>query len=318
MNAQKPKICVVGSAMTDQITRAPRLPVAGETLMATSYTLGFGGKGSNQAVMAARLGADVSMVAKLGRDLFGQNTLENYVSHGINTEFVFWDEQLPSGVAPIWVDETTGQNQILVVPGANAALTPAEVRRAASQIAQSAVLVCQNEIPMACNREALSIARAKGVLTIFNPAPAVPTPADIWALADIATPNEVEAALLTGVSTQDDEGALQAARVLCERGAKTVLLTLGARGALVVEESGHHWIAAKPVQAVDTTGAGDAFMGSLAFFLATGQSLREAATRACRVASLSVSKTGTQTSFPTAAEVAAAEVAATEVAATEN
>lgn len=300
-----PKICVVGSSMTDQIARAPRLPGPGETLVGSAYSLGFGGKGSNQAVMAARLGATVSMVVKLGRDVFGEDTLKNYRAQNINTDFVFFDEHLSSGVAPIWVDETTGQNQIIVVPGANLALTPGEVRSAHAVIARSAVVVCQNEIPLECSLEAFRLAKRAGVRTLFNPAPASDIPDELLRLSDILAPNETEAAILTGIAADTDEGAARAAKALRgERGVSAVIVTLGSRGALVLDEAGTHRVAAETVQALDSTGAGDAFVGSLAYFLGAGISLREAAEKACRVATRSVLRHGTQSSFPRAAEVA--------------
>ena len=175
-----PHICVVGSSMNDQIARAPRLPGPGETLVGTDYQTGFGGKGSNQAVMAARLGAQVTMVVKLGRDAIGEQTAKRYADEGILTDFVFFDDQLSSGVAPIWVDEETGQNTIIIVPGANLALTPAEVRRAADSIHGAHAVVCQMEIPMECNIEAFRIAReTSSAMTILNPAPSAPLPDEL-------------------------------------------------------------------------------------------------------------------------------------------
>ena len=299
----RPKICVVGSAMMDQIARLPRLPKPGETLVGSTYSPGFGGKGSNQAVMAARLGGDVSMVVKLGRDGIGVDTLENYRAQNINTDFVFFDPSLSSGVAPIWVDETTGQNQIVVIPGANLALTPAEVRLADAVIAASAVVVCQNEIPLDCSLEAFRIAKRAGVVTIFNPAPASDIPGELLSLTDILVPNETEAALLAGVPTDTDDGAAHAGQILRGRGVAAVIVTLGGRGALVMDGASHR-VFAETVRAVDSTGAGDAFVGSLAYFLGAGVSLRDAAEKACRIATHSVLRHGTQSSFPGAAEVA--------------
>ena len=231
MNATRPNICVVGSAMVDQVARAPKLPAAGETVIGTGYAVGFGGKGSNQAVMAARLGAEVTMVAKLGRDASGESTLRNYQEQGIRTEFVSFDDRLPSGVAQILVSEATGQNSIVCVPGANLALTPADVRRAERAIAASAIVVCQNEIPLECNLAAFQIAKRAGVRTIYNPAPAADIPAELLQLTDILVPNETEAAFLTGLPTDTDEAAAQAAQTLHNRGPRAVILTLGSRGA---------------------------------------------------------------------------------------
>ena len=260
--------------------------------------MGFGGKGSNQAVMAARLGAELTMVAKLGRDGLGEKTLQNYRDQGIRTEFVCFDNDLPSGVAQILVSEATGQNSIVCVPGANLALTPADVRRAESAIAASAIVVCQNEIPLDCNLEAFRIAKSAGVRTIYNPAPAADIPAELLRLTDILVPNESEAAFLTCLPTDTDAGAAEAAQALCKRGPRAVILTLGSRGALVLDDAGLTHIAAQPVQAIDSTGAGDAFVGSLAYYLARGDDLRTATQKSCLIATQSVLKPGTQTSFP--------------------
>jgi len=239
--------------MVDQVARAPKLPAAGETVIGTGYFVGFGGKGSNQAVMAARLGAEVTMVAKLGRDASGESTLQNYREQGIRTEFVCFDEHLPSGVAQICVSEATGQNSIVCVPGANLALTPVDVRAAESAVAASAVVICQNEVPLECNLAAFQIAKRAGVRTIYNPAPAADIPAELLDLTDILVPNEIEAAFLTGLPTDTDEAAAQAAQALRQRGPRAVILTLGSRGALVLEDAGLTHIAAQAVQAIDTT-----------------------------------------------------------------
>jgi ribokinase len=308
-----PKICVVGSAMVDQVARAPRLPAAGETVIGTGYAVGFGGKGSNQAVMAARLGAEVTMVAKLGRDDLGERTLQNYREQGIRTDFVCADEHASSGVAQIWVREGTGDNSIICVPGANLALTPADVRRAESAIAASAVVICQNEIPLECNLVAFQIAKRASVSTIYNPAPAADIPDELLQLSDILVPNEIEASFLTGLPTGTDAGAAAAALALRNRclaggdprGVRAVIITLGSRGALILDDTGLTHVAAPRVHAVDTTGAGDAFVGSLSYHLARGDLradfsgvLRSATQKSCLIATQSVLKPGTQTSFP--------------------
>lgn len=304
MNSQ-PAICVVGSSMQDQITRAVRLPNAGETLVGSSYVTGFGGKGSNQAVMAARLGAKVTMVVKLGNDAIGKETARHYAEEQIHTEFVFFDDRLSSGVAPIWVDEYTGQNRILVVPGANQALTIEEVRRAAAALQSSQVVVCQMEVPMECNLEAFRIAKeVPSVLTILNSAPSGPVSDEMLRLTDILAPNESEAAALTGLPVTNQKEAELAARALQSRGAGTVLITLGSNGALGVTATNEViQVAAPVVKAVDTTGAGDCFVGSLAYFMAAGFDLKNAMEKACLLASRSVTATGTQSSFPRRAEL---------------
>jgi ribokinase len=269
--------------------------------------MGFGGKGANQAVMAAKLGAQVSVVTKLGRDIFGEDTLKNYREHGIDTTYVLFDDARFSGVAPIAVDENTGQNSIIIVPGANDGLSPADARTASAALLGAQVLICQLEIPLETSLEAFRIVKeqpANNVMTIFNPAPAAELPNELIGLSDIIAPNEIEAAMLTNLPTDTIEQAGEAARALQGRGAKTVVMTLGKRGALILEQGGQpKHIPAQPVQAVDSTGAGDAFVGSLAYFLGARRALEDAVTRACAIATRSVLKTGTQTSFPWRDEV---------------
>lgn len=293
------KVCVVGSTMVDLVSRVPRLPAMGETLAGRSFALGYGGKGGNQAVTVARLGAQVSLVTRIGGDRFGDDALANYRAAGIDVRFVGRDERQVTGVATIFVDDDA-QNCIVIVPGANDALSPADVDAAASAIAGADVVVCQLETPVAAAIAAFRIARGAGVRTIFNPAPAAAVPDEIWQLTDIAVPNETEAALLTGIAVADDAQAEAAARALLTRGARAVILTLGQRGSLVVTPDASERIAPVRVAAVDTTGAGDAYVGTLAACLGSGQPLVEAARRANLVAALSVTRAGTQTSFPDA------------------
>ena len=305
MNSEmkKSSICVVGACNIDLISYVPRMPAIGETLHGSKFQIGFGGKGANQAVMAAKLGAEVSMVTKLGRDTFGEDTLKNFEAFNINTDHVHFTEDAFSGVAPISVNPE-GQNSIVIVTGANDLLTEAELEAARPVIAQSGAVVCQLEIPIELSLKALSIAREEGVLTIFNPAPAFKElPAEFYALSDIICPNESETELLTGLPVESDEQAEAAARVLLDRGVKTVILTLGERGALIVDQDGARRIEATRVDAVDSSGAGDAFVGSLATFLTAGVGLDESVQRSCAIATMSVQKTGTQSSFPSAAEI---------------
>jgi len=298
-----PRICVVGSANYDQVTRAPRLPKPGETVHGTHYETGFGGKGANQAVMAARLGGSVTMVAKLGGDAIGKITLEHFQEEGIDTRFILIDTESISGVAPIWVDETTGQNQIIAVPGANGRLTPSDVEQAEGIILGADVVVCQNEIPEPCNLRAFEIASQGRATTIYNIAPARECDPKLLQLTDVLVANQFEAALLTRHETSTDEGIEATAWKLREKGPETVLITLGERGLFLLEEEKPHWIETRPVKAVDTTGAGDAFVGTFAFLVAEGHSAREASKAACRTASLSVLRAGAQTSFPSRDEV---------------
>ena len=301
----KPRICVIGASNLDLISYVPRLPGVGETLHGSRFHMGFGGKGANQAVMAARLGAEVTMITKLGRDVFGENTLKNFQAQGVDCQHVYFTDQAFSGVAPIAVDPE-GRNSIIIVTGANDLLTAAEVESARSQIASSGVLVCQLEIPLAASLQALRIAREEGVRTIFNPAPArCDLPAEAYSLSDIFCPNESETEILTGLPVKGPRQAEAAAKVLLARGARAVVLTLGERGSLLATTERVLHVDAPRVKALDTTGAGDAFVGSLAFFLARGLDLEEAMRRAVRIASLSVQASGTQSSFPRAAELPA-------------
>lgn len=294
-------ICVVGSSNIDLVSRVPRLPKLGETIVGHSFHLGYGGKGANQAVMAAKLGARVTMVTKLGRDVFGGGTLKNYRDHGIGTTFVLFDESTASGVAPIFVDDHA-QNFIVIVPGANNRLSPADAQSAAEAIRAADLLVCQLEIPLETTLEAFRIARAANVRTILNPAPATALPDELLQLTDICVPNETETELLTGLSAQSANEAERAARQLLARGVRVMILTLGERGALVVDENSAEPLPPLTVNAVDPTGAGDAFIGSLAVFLGEGLSLCDAVRRANAIAALSVTKIGTQSSFPNRAE----------------
>jgi ribokinase len=299
----EPRVCVVGAANIDLISYVPRLPRVGETLHGTEFRMGYGGKGANQAVMAAKLGARVTMVCKLGRDVFGEGTLENFRSLGVDTKHVTFTEDAFSGVAPIAVDPE-GNNAIVIVTGANDLLSEQDLERARPAIAACAVLACQLEIPVEISLAGLRIAREEGVGTILNPAPArAELSADAYRLADVLCPNEPETELLLGRPIAGDEEA--AARELLARGAGSVVLTLGERGCLVAEADSVRHVPVEPVTAVDTTGAGDAFVGSLAYLLAAGKPLQEAADLANRIAAVSVQGQGTQTSFPIAAELAA-------------
>ena len=251
--------------------------------------------------MAAKLGAQVAMVNKVGRDVFGEGTLKNYQEQGIDTTHVLFDESRFSGVAPIFVDDNA-QNFIVIVPGANLGLLPADVQKAKQVILDADILICQLEIPVETTLEAFRIARSGNVRTILNPAPATPIPEELLQLADICAPNETETELLTGQPVGTLAEAEVAARQLLSRGTGTVILTLGERGALLVDKDTLENLSAVKVHAVDPTGAGDAFIGSLAVFLGEGLSMRDAIQRANAVAALSVTRIGTQVSFPKRAE----------------
>jgi ribokinase len=302
MESVPPRICVVGSANIDLTFRTTRLPRPGETLAGHAFQQGFGGKGANQAVMAARFGARVTMVAKVGRDSFGDRILDNFRDEGIDAAHVHRDDSRGTGVAGIVVDEEA-QNCILVVPGANLALTPEEIRQAADTIRQADVVVGQLEVPLETTWEAFRIARRHGVRTILNPAPAAPLADELLSLTDLCIPNETELELLTGKQAGSLAEIERAAQQIRGRGTATVIVTLGRRGALLVDQSGGELVPPVQVQAVDPSGAGDSFIGSLAVFLATGMTLRDALAKANLVAALSVTRPGTQAAFPRPEEV---------------
>ena len=300
---KRPKICVIGASNLDLISYVPRLPKMGETLHGDRFQMGFGGKGANQAVMAAKLGGDVAMVTKLGDDIFGRDTLQNFERVGVDISHVHITDQAFSGVAPIAVD-ADGNNSIIIVTGANDLLTEEEIEAARPAIAAAAIVVCQLEIPLPITLAALRIAREEGVTAIFNPAPARPgLPDELYRLSDIFCPNETETELLTGMPVSTLAEAEAAARTLLARGAGAVVLTLGERGALLVNEEGAIHVPTNKVTALDTTGAGDAFVGSLAYFLALGKPITDAIVRANRIAAVSVQGAGTQSSFPMAADL---------------
>ena len=309
---EEPAICVVGAALIDLISYVPRLPCIGETLHGIDFRMGYGGKGANQAVMAAKLGARVTMVTGLGRDVFGDGMLDNFASFDIDTTYVAVQDDARSGVAPIAV-APDGKNAIIIVTGANERIGRDDVERARPAIAAAGVLVCQLEIPLEITTAALEIAREESTPTILNPAPAFAgLPAELYRLADVLCPNEVQTELLLGHPVPAG-GEAGAAAELLACGARAVILTLGERGCLVHTAAESLLVPAERVAARDTTGAGDAFVGSLAYFLARGESLSEAAARANRIAAISVQAPGTQTSFPAAASLPAELLAPTSV-----
>jgi ribokinase len=301
--ANSPRICVVGSCNIDLTFRTPRLPAPGETLIGTTCQLGFGGKGANQAVAAARLGGKVTMVGKVGHDAFGEKTLDNFRAESIDAAHVSVALEKPTGVAAIIVDDAA-RNAILVVPGANQELSPDDVRLAECSIRSAEILLCQLEVPLAATLEAFRIAKAAGVRTVLNPAPAASLPDELLRLCDLCVPNETELEHLTNQSATTLEQATRAGHALLERGPSIVIVTRGDQGAIIVEAHRVEHVPAVGVQAVDSSGAGDAFIGSFGVFFAGGLALHEAVRRANHVAALSVTRLGTQASFPKCADVA--------------
>ncbi len=295
----RPKIAVVGSANTDMVIRVDRIPAPGETVIGREFVMAAGGKGANQAVAAARLGAEVSFVARLGRDTFGDQAVAGYEQEGIDTAWIVRDPDTASGVALIFVDHT-GENSIAVASGANARLTPQDVERAGEAIASADVLLVQLEVPLSAVSRAIELATGAGVRVVLNPAPAQQIPASLLSQVSIATPNEHEIKVVVG----DGDRAHAVARML-EAGTQTVLVTLGSQGVLWAERERQEQVPAFRVQAVDTTAAGDAFSGALACALARRLAMAEAIRYANAAAAIAVTRMGAQPSLPTHAEVEA-------------
>jgi ribokinase len=304
MGTQKP-VVILGVFVADTAYRAARAPRMGETILGSDFKLGPGGKGSNQAVAAARLGADVTFITRLGRDPFADMARATWKEAGVKSAVVETPESY-TGAAYIFVEETTGNNAIIVCPGAASLISAADIDANANLISSSGVFVTQLEQPIEAALHALEIARAAGVTTILNPAPAARLPEQIFGLADYLTPNETETEELTGIKVETVEDARSAADRLLAMGVGAVIVTLGEKGALLHSSGQSEHIPAflaGPV--VETTGAGDAFNGGLAAALARGASPPEAVRFACAVAGISVTKPGTAPSMPTLAEVEA-------------
>lgn len=292
------QIVVVGACMIDLISYVPRFPQMGETLHGTEFRMGYGGKGANQAIMAAKLGSKVVMVSKVGDESFGAGTLENFKKNGVSTDFVYKSKEEFSGVAPIFVTPK-GENSIVIVSGANNKLTAMEIEKASNDIKQSSYLVCQLEIEVELSLIALRLAKKLGVSTILNPAPARSSlPEEIYKLTDIFCPNESEAELLTGKKINSMTDIEEMAKQFVTLGAKSVIITLGENGCYVLSNGVGKHISANKVSVVDSTGAGDAFVGALAHFLDLGIDIFESSKRASAVATISVQGKGTQSSFP--------------------
>jgi ribokinase len=292
------QIVVVGACMIDLISYVPRFPQMGETLHGTEFRMGYGGKGANQAIMAAKLGSKVVMVSKVGDESFGAGTLENFKKNGVSTSFVYKSKEEFSGVAPIFVTPK-GENSIVIVSGSNNKLTAMEIEKASDEIKQSSYLICQLEIEVELSLIALRLAKKLGVSTILNPAPARSSlPEEIYKLTDIFCPNESEAELLTGKKINSMTDIEEMAKQFVTAGAKSVIITLGENGCYVLSNGVGKHISANKVSVVDSTGAGDAFVGALAHFLDLGIDIFESSKRASAVATISVQGKGTQSSFP--------------------
>jgi ribokinase len=296
--AKRPRIAVVGSANVDLTTFSNRFPKAGETIFGDRFDLGWGGKGANQAVAARLCGAEVFMVARVGEDLFGPATIRNFESLGIDATHVHAVPGASSGVAPIFV-ESNGQNRIIVVKGANDLLTPSDVDAARDVLERADCIVLQFEIPLETVYHTIRFANERGIRCIVNPAPAQPIDVPALAGVDYFVPNEIEAETISGLPVRSVEEARTCARSFVDRGFRRVIITLGEKGALLADGASTDVIAPFEVQTKDSTGAGDAFVGSFAVFLGEGLSERDAIARANLYAALSTMGVGTQKSFAT-------------------
>lgn len=296
------KILVVGSTNTDMVIKARHLPRPGETILGGTFFMNPGGKGANQAVAAARLGAPVTFICKTGSDIFGHQSQQLFEEEGINTSYIFSDSEHPSGVALITVDEQA-ENCIVVASGANANLLPVDLAKVEEAIEHADLILMQLEIPMETVEYVVGKGACLGKKVILNPAPAHPLSAGLLKKLYLITPNETEAEMISGVKITDEVSAVEAARVLSEMGVQNVIITLGSKGALAYCEGNVDFVPALKVEAVDTTAAGDVFNGALTVALAEGRSLTEAVRFACKASAISVTRAGAQSSAPYRNEV---------------
>ncbi|MHC4626542.1 MAG: ribokinase [Planctomycetota bacterium] len=302
MEKNRPRIVVVGSSNMDLVVKSERIPTVGETILGGDFIMTPGGKGANQAVAAAKLGAEVYFVAKLGDDIFSEQSLANFQKEAVNTKYVTYSREAASGVALITVDKA-GDNVIVVAPGANQQLSVDDVKAAESVISSSGAVVAQLEVPLETVEAAARLARNCGAPFILDPAPAQELSPEFLQMVSVLTPNETEAKILTGIEVTDENSARAAAEDLLKRGAGAVILTMGARGFLIATADRTEFVPALKANAVDATAAGDAFTGSLAVGLARGKTLPEAAMLANHVGALSVTRMGAQSSMPSSEEV---------------
>lgn len=294
-----PIVTIVGSTNTDLVIKTPRLPAAGETVKGTDFQIFHGGKGANQAVASSRLGADVNFITKIGRDDFGNKAMANFQREGITADYILFDEDHPSGVVLIEVDQK-GQNRIVISPGANGNLTIEDIKLVKHIIEKSDVILVQLEIPIETVGYVMEIGANSDSIVILNPAPAEKIPVEFFQNISIITPNQTEAALLTGLDREEND---EIADWLKGKGVDTVIITLGEKGAYFKSETGRGEVAGFHVQAIDTTAAGDAFNAGLAVATAEGYLLREAIRFANAAGALAVTKMGAQPSMPSRGDV---------------
>ncbi|MCW3118296.1 MAG: rbsK [Chitinophagaceae bacterium] len=300
----QPSIIVIGSSNTDMVIKSEHLPVPGETILGGTFFMNAGGKGANQAVAAARLGGNVSFIAKVGNDIFGRQAIRLFKKENIDTSSILKDRGLPSGVALITVDDRA-ENCIVVASGANAALSPHNLKKFKEKIESAFIVLMQLETPVETIAYAASLAAAKNIQVVLNPAPACALPDALLRQVSIITPNEKEAEMLTGIQVNDISSAEQAAQALYKKGINTVIITRGAKGALLLHENKFFVIESPKAEAIDTTAAGDVFNGALVVAIAEGKEMAAAVRFACKAASLSVTRLGAQASAPYKHEIAA-------------
>jgi ribokinase len=293
------KIVVVGSSNTDLVVNAKKLPAPGETVLGGDFSIISGGKGANQAVAAARAGSDVTFVSKVGNDYYGKRALQEYKKENINLDYIFTDISKPSGVAVILVDEETGQNSIVVAPGANSSLSIEDIKEVETEISLADIVLIQLEIPLATVEYVLHVAKKNGVKTILNPAPAQPLSDELLGMVDIITPNESETEILIGINPVNENQLNEAASRLLSKVGEAVLITLGEKGVYIASKNeDNKLIPSIKVKAVDSTAAGDVFNGYLASALSQGMFIEEAIVLANRAAATSVTRRGAQPSIP--------------------
>lgn len=293
----KPSIVVVGSSNTDMVIQAEHLPAPGETILGGTFFMAQGGKGANQAVAAARLNGQVTFIAKTGADVFGKQSLKLYKDGAIDTSYISTDENNPSGVALITVDKN-GENCIAVAPGANGTLSADDIRRAQPVLEKASIILMQLEIPLETVEYVADLAASANVKLVLNPAPARILPDDLLRKISIITPNKKEAEMLTCIEISDVNSAQQAAKILAAKGIETVIITMGAEGAIIFDNDSFTIVPALKVKAVDTTAAGDVFNGALAVAISEGKDMREAVHFANAAAAISVTALGAQASAP--------------------
>ncbi len=299
------KVLVIGSSNTDMVIHSPHLPRPGETVVGGTFFMNPGGKGANQAVAVARLGGDVTFICKTGNDIFGHQSQQLFEEEDIHTSYILSDNEAPSGVALIFVDDNA-ENCIAVAPGANGSLTPADIHLSEKAIEQADIILMQLEIPVESVAYAAKLAHEKGKTVILNPAPA-PAPGvltrELLGHIYILIPNETEAEIISGIPVTDTKSAIAAAHKIRKMGANNVIVTLGSKGAVLCDEYSEKLIPARQVKAVDTTAAGDCFCGALTQAIAEGRSLSDAVSFAAKAAAISVTRQGAQSSAPYRSEV---------------